>query len=147
MQATTTNIGRTSPPHMVHLTKPVPRRLLPIRIGKDARRCNNAIRGRHAPTKGARNPGCGPVDKRRPLRTSSLLLTLMATSAAAYAGSTIGGTIVLCTLAGAALGPRLLRWKECASRQREHVTGRRSAPNSSSEAQSRASDDDGAGPC
>jgi len=75
-------------------------------IGKDAHRCNNAIRGRHAPTKGARNPGCGPVDKRRPLRTSSLLLTLMATLAAAYAGSTIGGTIMLCTLAGAALGPR-----------------------------------------
>jgi hypothetical protein len=46
-----------------------------------------------------------------------------------------GGTIVLCTLAGAALGPRLLRETcQAASRQRELVTARRFAPNSLLEA-------------
>ncbi len=49
----------------------------------------------------------------------------------------VGGTIVLCTLADAALGLRPLRCEEmcqAASRQRELVTGRRFAPNSSLEA-------------
>src|SRR6266849_4494407 len=48
-----------------------------------------------------------------------------------------GGTIVLCTLASAALGPPLSRCEEtcqAASRQRELVTGRRFAPNSLLEA-------------
>ena len=51
-QTTTINIGRTSPPDMLRLTKPVLRRMRPIRSCKDARRCNRAIRGTRALIKG-----------------------------------------------------------------------------------------------
>ena len=76
MQTTITNIIRTSPPYMVRLTKPVLRPLPPGWICKDARRCNNAIRGRHALIREDPNPACGPVGKRRPRRTTFLLLPL-----------------------------------------------------------------------
>lgn len=61
-----------------------------------------------------------------------------------------GGTIALCALAGAALGPRLLRGNVAgtpASRQRELVTARRVAPNSSIRGALRVFPNNGAAPC
>jgi hypothetical protein len=77
MQTTITNIIRTSPPYMVRLTKRFPHRLLPRRNCKDASRRNNVILRRLALIKEARNPACGPADRRAERRTGLVVVPTM----------------------------------------------------------------------